>query len=310
MQPRALMILGPTASGKTALALTLARKLPVEIISVDSALIYRGMDIGSAKPTREELALCPHHLIDIREIDESYSAADFRTDALRLIDEIHARGRFPLIVGGTMLYAKALREGIDELPSADPGVRAAVLKEGKTFGWPAMHEKLAEVDPVTAARLAVNDSQRISRALEIYRQTGRAISDYQKGESQPDPTIVTVGLVPGDRARLHRVIGGRFDAMVASGLLDEVENLMKSPRFIRESPAMRCVGYRQAVDYLLGECTREAFLDRAKAATRQLAKRQMTWLRSMKAVTVFDPYAEEAGALAGKLMQLTDAERG
>ncbi len=230
MQPRALMILGPTASGKTALALTLARKLPVEIISVDSALIYRGMDIGSAKPTREELALCPHHLIDIREIDDSYSAADFRTDALRLIDEIHARGRFPLIVGGTMLYAKALREGIDELPSADPGVRAAVLKEGKTFGWPAMHEKLAEVDPVTAARLAVNDSQRISRALEIYRQTGRAISDYQKGEAQPDPTIVTVGLVPGGRAHLHRVIGGRFDAMVASGLLDEVENLMKSPR--------------------------------------------------------------------------------
>lgn len=310
MQPRALMILGPTASGKTALALTLARKLPVEIISVDSALIYRGMDIGSAKPTREELALCPHHLIDIREIDESYSAADFRTDALRLIDEIHARGRFPLIVGGTMLYAKALREGIDELPSADLGVRAAVLKEGKTFGWPAMHEKLAEVDPVTAARLAVNDSQRISRALEIYRQTGRAISDYQKGEAQPDPTIVTVGLVPGDRAHLHRVIGGRFDAMVASGLLDEVAGHMKSPRFIRESPAMRCVGYRQAVDYLLGECTWEAFLERAKAATRQLAKRQMTWLRSMKAVTVFDPYAEEAGALAGKLMQLTDAERG
>lgn len=289
---RALLILGPTASGKTAASLALARKFPCEIISVDSALIYRGMDIGSAKPTAAERSVCPHHLIDIRDINETYSAADFRADALGLIEAIRARGRLPLIVGGTMLYAKALREGIDELPQTDPAVRAEVNDEGRRVGWPAMHERLATVDPVTAARLAPNDSQRIARAIEVYRMTGRALSSLQAGVREPDPGILTYGLVPADRALLHERISLRFDEMVRAGFLDEVRSLMKSPAFDPESPAMRCVGYRQAIAHLTGECGFDEFLERGKAATRQLAKRQMTWLRSMQGVTFFDPFTE------------------
>lgn len=297
MAYRALMILGPTASGKTALALALARRHPVEIISVDSALIYRGMDIGSAKPAAEELAVCPHHLIDIRDINESYSAADFREDALRLIDEITARGAFPLIAGGTMLYAKALREGMDELPSADAQVRERVAAEASESSWPAMHARLAEVDPVTAARLKENDSQRIGRALEVFYQTGRPLSDFQTGSRAPDPTIGVLGLMPGDRAALHRVIGERFDAMLEAGLVDEVRRLMADPRFVRESPAMRCVGYRQAIDYLAGDADYAAFVESAKAATRQLAKRQMTWMRSMKDITLIDSQTPDKASL-------------
>ena len=297
MANRALMILGPTASGKTALALALARRHAVEIISVDSALIYRGMDIGSAKPSLEERSVCPHHLIDIRDINESYSAADFRADALRLIENITARGAFPVIAGGTMLYAKALREGIDELPSADAAVRSRVAEEAVEKGWPAMHQVLCKLDPVTAARLKENDSQRIGRALEVFYQTGRPLSAFQTGCREPDSTIGVLGLMPGDRAALHRVIGERFDAMLAAGLEDEVKRLMADPRFGRESPAMRCVGYRQAVDWLLGEVTREEFVESAKAATRQLAKRQMTWMRSMKDIMLADPQTESRVAL-------------
>ncbi len=297
MTCRALMILGPTASGKTALALALAQRHPVEIISVDSALIYRGMDIGSAKPSREELAVCPHHLIDIRDINESYSAADFREDALRLIEEITARGAFPIIAGGTMLYAKALREGMDELPSADAAVRSRVAQEAEEAGWPAMHARLATVDPVTAARLKENDSQRIGRALEVFYQMGRPLSDFQTGGREPDPSIGVLGLMPGNRAALHRVIGERFDVMLSAGLVDEVKRLMADPRFVRESPAMRCVGYRQAIDYLAGDVDYATFVESAKAATRQLAKRQMTWMRSMKSVTMVDSQTTDKASL-------------
>ncbi len=290
--PRALMILGPTASGKTALSLSLARALPVEIISVDSALIYRGMDIGSAKPDARERSVCPHHLIDICDIGQVYSAANFRDDALALIDDIASRGNVPLIVGGTMLYAKALREGIDELPSTDPAVRERVMAQGAASGWPAMHERLMRVDPVTAQRLAPGDSQRIARALEVFEMTGRPLSSFHRGDKRPDPSIVTVGLVPGERARLHDMIGKRFDQMLEQGFLEEVRGLMRRDDFLRDSPSMRCVGYRQAIDYVMGEVDYEGFVAAAKAATRQLAKRQMTWLRSMQEVTIMDPYAD------------------
>ncbi len=301
-EPRALLILGPTASGKTAASLALARLLPCEIISVDSALIYRGMDIGSAKPTAQERAVCPHHLIDIREISESYSAADFRADALRLIDEIRARGRVPLVVGGTMLYAKALREGIDELPQTDPLVREQVNAEGRAYGWPAMWESLARIDPATARRLAPNDSQRIARAIEVYRMTGKPLSRMQAGPRSFDPSLVTVGLLPADRAALHARISQRFDQMAAQGLLEEVRGLMRHPGFDPESSAMRCVGYRQAIEHLAGQYGYEAFLERGKAATRQLAKRQMTWLRSMQGVVLADPL-NEPQQLAKRLEQ-------
>lgn len=295
-QPEAILILGPTASGKTALSLALARQVPCEIISVDSALIYRGMDIGSAKPSAADRSVCPHHLIDIREIDESYSAADFREDALRLIAQIRSRGRIPLVVGGTMLYAKALREGIDELPTSTPEVREKVNREGESLGWAAMHRRLEQIDPATASRLAPGDSQRIARALEVFELSGRALSSFYSEAKEPDPAFLVVGLMPADRARLHAAISERFDVMIAAGLMDEVRHLMGSPRFNRDSSAMRCVGYRQAVDVLLGESSWETFAEKGKAATRQLAKRQMTWLRSMRQVKLFDPYNEAAAA--------------
>lgn len=302
------MILGPTASGKTALALALADRYPVEIISIDSALIYRGMDIGTAKPTPQEQAVCPHHLIDIRDIDESYSAADFRGDALRLIEEVRGRGAFPLIVGGTMLYAKALREGMDDLPSADLQVRARVANEAEALGWPALHEVLLRLDPETAARLKPNDSQRIGRALEVFYQTGKPLSSFHTGARTIDDSIGVLGLVPADRAKLHRAIGIRFDDMLLAGFMDEVKRLMSDPRFERDSPAMRCVGYRQAVDHLMGETDYKTFVEKAKTATRQLAKRQLTWLRSMQNIRTLDPQglsleaqmAEAAAFLAGK----------
>lgn len=306
MAVKALMILGPTASGKTALSLALARRLPVEIISVDSALVYRGMDIGSAKPTREELSVCPHHLIDIREISEPYSAADFRDDARRLIPEIRTRGHFPLIVGGTMLYARALRRGIDEMPATDPALRDQVAQEGMQKGWPALHQELTQVDPQAAARIQPNDSQRIARALEVWRSTGRPLSSFQQGNRPADPEIAVIGLVPGDRARLHALIGERFDAMVAAGLEAEVRGLMARSDFSRDLPSMRCVGYRQAIDYLLGECTREEFIAAGKAATRQLAKRQMTWLRPLTDIEVLDPYALSVEELLSHALRRID----
>lgn len=289
-KPIALLLLGPTASGKSALSLKLAEKYPVEIISIDSALVYRGMDIGSAKPTEEELRAAPHHLINIREINEPYSAADFVTDCTLLVHEIRGRGRIPLIVGGTMLYAKALREGIDEMPTTSPEVRAGVSEEAEKLGWPAMHEILQACDPETAARLAPNDKQRIGRALEVYRMTGKPLSSFHRREARPAFPMATVALVPEDRKRLHELIEKRFDAMLAAGFLDEVKGLMARPDFDPESPAMRAVGYRQAIEYLEGRRTYDEFRLAGIAATRQLAKRQLTWLRSMENVTRIDPF--------------------
>ena len=290
--PEALLLVGPTASGKSGLSLALAREFDVEIISMDSALVYRGMDIGTATPTPEERAVCPHHLIDIRDIGEAYSAADFLDDTVKLVREIRARGRFPLIVGGTMLYAKALRDGINNMPSTDPAVREAVAREAAEIGWPAMHAKLAEVDPTAAARLSANDSQRIGRALEVFRMTGKPLSAFHaERAAEPALQMIAVGLLPSDRKRLHERIELRFDQMLADGFLDEMRTLMKRPDYDPESPAMRAVGYRQAIDYLEGRTDAAAFHLAGVAATRQLAKRQMTWMRSMPDLRLMDPEA-------------------
>ena len=307
--PRALMILGPTASGKTDLAVRLALRFHGEVVSMDSAVVYRGMDIGTAKPTLEERHGVPHHLIDIREIGESYSAADFAADAARLVEDIAARGRLPIIAGGTMLYAKALREGLNDMPTTAPEVRDSVADEAERLGWPAMHAKLAQVDPVTAARLAPNDKQRIGRALEVYRMTGRPLSSFHAKRTADEAAfpVRALGLLPGDRAELHRRIGLRFERMLEAGFLDEVRGLMARPDFREESPAMRAVGYRQAIDFLRGRTTEAVFREAGCAATRQLAKRQMTWMRSMSDVTLVDPWLESAEDWGAMLAE--DVER-
>jgi tRNA dimethylallyltransferase len=271
---------GPTASGKTALSLAIAREHPAEIISVDSALVYRGMDIGTAKPSREELAAVPHHLIDIRDPRDSYSAAQFTADANRLIEEINSRGKLALLVGGTMLYFKALFEGLDAMPAAQPEVRAQIESEAAAKGWPAMHAELAAGDPVTAARLAPNDSQRIQRALEVLRATGRPISSYH-GTRSGGARMPLFSLEPADRAWLHERIAQRFDAMLAAGFVDEVKRLRARGDLDPSLPSMRCVGYRQAWEALDGAFPMSELRDRGIFATRQLAKRQLTWLRSM-----------------------------
>jgi tRNA dimethylallyltransferase len=288
--PRPILALaGPTASGKTAAALALARALkshgPLEIISVDSALVYRGMDIGTAKPSAEELAVAPHHLIDIIDPRDSYSAAEFVRDATQLIDDIEARGHQPLLVGGTMLYFKALLNGLDDMPPADAAVRAALDAQARAEGWPAMHAELRGVDPVSAARLAPGDTQRIQRALEVYRITGRPLSDFHtRAQSTPSALaqrIQLISLEPQDRAWLHERIAQRFDAMLAAGFLDEVQGLRARGNLHPDLPSMRCVGYRQAWDALDGRIPMSELRERGIYATRQLAKRQITWLRSM-----------------------------
>lgn len=275
---------GPTAAGKTALALRLAELLPVEIVSVDSALVYTGMDIGTAKPTPAERARVPHHLIDILDPREAYSAARFVTDATRLIGEIQARGRLPLLVGGTMLYFKALMDGLDAMPAADPAVRAQLDAEARERGWPALHAELAGVDPATAARLPVNDTQRIQRALEVWRSSGRSLSSFQTGVTRPVTNAALLSLEPGARVWLHARIAQRFEAMLDQGLLDEVRRLRARGDLHPRLPAMRCVGYRQAweaLDENEDAPDRARLLERGVAATRQLAKRQLTWLRSL-----------------------------
>ena len=284
--PKALCLAGPTAAGKTAVALALAARVPLEIVSVDSALVYRGMDIGTAKPSAAEQASVPHHLIDILDPSEHYNAARFASDARRLIDEIRGRGRLPLLVGGTMLYFKALREGMDDLPAADPLLRAALEAEAAERGWPAMHQELARVDPVTAARLPPTDAQRIQRALEVWRQTGRALADWHgtadraASAREAARALPMVSLEPASRAWLHQRIGERFDAMLAAGLVDEVRALRARGDLHAGLPSMRCVGYRQTWEALdRGDLTQ--LRATGTAATRQLAKRQLTWLRSI-----------------------------
>ncbi len=291
-QPIAVAIMGPTASGKTAAALTIARDIPSEIISVDSALVYRGMDIGTAKPTKEELSEVPHHLIDILDPRDAYSVMQFRQDAIRLVSEIQARGRLPLLVGGTMLYFKGLRDGLDDLPQADLALRAQLDMEIARHGTPALHARLRELDPVTAERLKPADTQRVQRALEIIALTGRPMSELlarRSREALPFE-LIPFALEPSDRGVLHQRIADRFDAMlsVTPGLLDEVTTLRARGDLHAGLPAIRCVGYRQAWEYLDGQIDKAALREKGIAATRQLAKRQLTWLRSMNDRIVID----------------------
>jgi tRNA dimethylallyltransferase len=290
--------MGPTASGKTAVALDLARVLPCEIVSVDSAVVYKDMDIGTAKPQPAERDTVPHHLIDLIEPHESYSAARFRDDALAAMREITERGNIPLLVGGTMLYFKALLEGLNELPAADPMIRLVIDTIARQGGWPAVHARLREVDPDTAARLEPTDAQRLQRALEIYYITGKTMAELmQKPRYVYFPyTAIKIALVPGDRAALHQRIEQRFDDMLANGLVREVESLRSRYGLDRTMPSMRAVGYRQAWQHLEGELDLDELRSHGIAATRQLAKRQLTWLRSMNDVTLFDCVAEDLGA--------------
>lgn len=284
MSAPVLVLLGPTASGKTAAVARIARVLPIELISVDSALVFRDMDIGTAKPSAEEQALCPHHLIDIVSPEEAYSAARFAADARRLIADIRARGRIPLLAGGTMLYIKALREGLSDLPEADASLRADIDARAAEQGWPALHAELARLDPDAAARLKPTDAQRIQRALEIVMLTGRPLAEsYAKREDDaPLPPMTVLSLEPSDRAWLHRRIEQRFDQMLEQGLVDELRSLRTKYRLDAGMPSMRCVGYRQVWNYLEGEVDASTMRDTGIYATRQLAKRQITWLRSMQ----------------------------
>ena len=291
--PKAFAVLGPTAGGKTGLALRLAQRFPLEIISLDSALVYRGMDIGTAKPTDEELASVPHHLIDIISPLQSYSAAEFAADCLRLCGEISARGRMPLIVGGTMMYFHALVNGLNDLPQADAGVRAQLQAQKAEQGIEGLYRRLCEVDAATAARLKPGDSQRIERALEVFLLTGRPLSDHLAVQTayRVPLRLHTLVLFPQRRELLHEAIARRFRLMLEQGFIEEVGRLKAEyPSLTAEHNSMRCVGYRQAWDYLDGACAYDAFVDAGIAATRQLAKRQLTWLRKTEADTLLDPY--------------------
>jgi len=295
--PPAILLMGPTASGKTAVALEIAAHIPVEIVSVDSAQVYRHMDVGTAKPTAAERAAVPHHLIDVIDPSESYSAARFRADAAHLMQEIAARGRVPLLAGGTMLYFKALREGLSSLPPADAAVRAVIEAEAARKGWPALHAELAHIDAPTAARLKPGDAQRIQRALEVFRVSGKPLSALQGARvaDQAQQRFVPLALVPSDRAALHRRIALRFEAMLAAGLVEELADLRRKYALDPGLPSMRCVGYRQAWEYLEGRYDRAALRDRGIYATRQLAKRQLTWLRAMPEPKIFDCLAPDLG---------------
>ncbi len=298
--PLVICLAGPTAAGKSASTLALAERWPLEIINVDSATIYRGMDIGTAKPSPAEQAQVPQHLLDIRDPAQSYSAAEFRADALRLIDAIRARGRIPLLAGGTMMYYKALRDGLDDLPQADPALRAELEARAARDGWPALHAELARLDPVTAARLAPNDSQRIQRALEICQLSGQPMSALlgrQRAAAGDDGhRYLTISLEPSARAALHARIEQRFDAMLASGLLEEVRGLHARADLHPGLPSVRCVGYRQMWAHLDGGISLEEAREQGIAATRQLAKRQITWLRAQPERVIVDCLAADAVA--------------
>jgi tRNA dimethylallyltransferase len=294
----AFALLGPTASGKSQLALRLADELPIEIVSVDSGQVYRGMDIGTAKPTRAERERVPHHLIDLVDPTEVYSAGRFRDDAIAAVQGVLGRGRTPLLVGGTMLYYRALARGLDALPAADPAIRAAILVDAAAKGWPAMHGELARVDPATARRLAPNDSQRIERALEVYRVTGTPLSALQTAAPAALPfRLSSFALMPEDRAALHARIAERFDAMLKQGLVEEVRALRQRYALHPGLPSMRCVGYRQVWVHLDGAYDGATLREKGIAATRQLAKRQLTWLRSLPEIELFG----DADQLASRL---------
>lgn len=291
------MLMGPTASGKTDLAISLCKRFPCDIISVDSALVYRGMDVGTARPDAETLRRTPHRLIGFLDPEESYSAGEFVRDACREMDEIFAAGRIPLLVGGTMMYFRALTEGIASLPSADTDIRRLIDAEAEERGWPALHDELRQVDPEAAGRIEPNDRQRIQRALEVYRASGTPLSVWQRNSRPPrdDIRYVKIGLSIEPRSRLHERIAQRLDIMVNSGFIEELQQLRSRPNLVADCPAMRSVGYRQFWRYLDGEYSLEEAKDRALFATRQLAKRQITWLRSEKDVFLLDPL--EAGVI-------------
>ena len=288
--PPAIFLMGPTASGKTDLAIALTEHLPCELISVDSALVYRDMDIGTAKPTAEELAKAPHRLIDIKDPAEPYSAADFREDALREMAEITRRGKIPLLVGGTMLYFKALRDGLAELPAADPAIRDRLLEEAESQGWAKLHERLQRVDPVAAERIKPTDTQRLQRALEVYESTGRPLSDWhaEQKQQQLPYNVVNLAIAPQDRSVLHQRIAVRYERMMEQGFIDEVKALRARGDLDPSLPAVRAVGYRQVWSYLEGEMDYPTMVDKGIIATRQLAKRQLTWLRSWPNVNWLD----------------------
>jgi tRNA dimethylallyltransferase len=301
-RPLAIALMGPTASGKTALAVEWAQRLDTEIVSVDSALVYRGLDIGSAKPDAATLALAPHRLVDIRDPHEVYSAADFARDARAAMDALAAAGRIPLLAGGTGLYFRALLHGLSDMPQAHAPTRAAIQAEAAERGWPALHAELAAVDPAAAARIHANDPQRIVRALEVHRRTGRPISDFQGAPRTPFPyRVLKLVLAPADRGVLHARIDARFDAMLEAGLLDEVRRLRADTRLHPDLPAIRAVGYRQAWEHLDGACDAATFRARAIAATRQLAKRQLTWLRGELDARWLDP-ARDRGEIEAALV--------
>jgi len=297
--------MGPTASGKTRLALALASRFPVEVVSVDSAQVYREMNVGTAKPSAADRVTAPHHLIDIIDPTESYSVARFRADALRLMKEITARGRIPLLAGGTMLYFKAFREGLSELPESDPGVRERIDAEVAVRGWPALYAELASIDPATSARLKPTDAQRIQRALEVFRISGKPMSKLlgRRDRARLPYRLVQLALVPEDRSKLHRRIEMRFEAMLKQGLVEELRSLRQRYSLRDGLPSMRCVGYRQAWQFLEGGIRADELRDRGIFATRQLAKRQLTWLRRMEDVRIFDCLTEDLDARVSNYLQ-------
>ncbi|WP_371811863.1 tRNA (adenosine(37)-N6)-dimethylallyltransferase MiaA [Thiomicrorhabdus sp. 6S3-12] len=292
-EKKVLALMGPTASGKSQLSMALAHCLEIEIISVDSALIYRGMDIGSAKPSVEELEAVPHHLIDIVDPADSYSASEFVEDVHRLVAEIFSRGRLPVMVGGTMMYFNSLQQGMNELPQADPAIREDLQRQWREDPQ-SLHVQLAEIDPVSAQRIHPNDPQRLIRALEVYRASGKTLTELRAEPTKKALsafTLLKVGLIPENRAQLHRQIETRFMQMLDAGFIKEVEALRTSPELHEELPSIRCVGYRQAWSYLEGEYDYETFVHKGVVATRQLAKRQLTWLRKEEGMLVIDPFA-------------------
>ncbi|MCW8807863.1 MAG: tRNA (adenosine(37)-N6)-dimethylallyltransferase MiaA [Rhodanobacter sp.] len=305
IRPLAIFLMGPTASGKTALACQLSELFGLDLVSVDSALVYRGMDIGTAKPDSSTLARYPHALVDIRDPAQPYSAAEFRIDAMNVMQRISARGRVPLLVGGTGLYFRALQQGLSDLPEADPAVRVRLTSEAARLGWPVLHARLAQIDPLAASRIGCNDAQRLQRALEVIELTGQPLSSQQhRGHRRFPWRVLKLALLPTDRAILHQRIARRFDAMLAAGFLDEVRGLRARGDLHADLPAIRAVGYRQAWEHLDGLTDPDEFRNRGIFATRQLAKRQITWLRGDFATRMFDPQrADLPGVVADAVRQ-------